>query len=216
MKQIIKKEINIKLGEIEIGAIMRIPKEACGIVIFAHGSGSSRFSPRNNFVAEELANNKIGSILIDLLTEDEEENRSNVFDIELLSKRLVLATHFVWGQKNLSNLPVGYFGASTGAAAALKASALLGDRIKAVVSRGGRPDLAMDRLHYVHSPTLFIVGSLDTDVIELNNHAYVGLTSVIDKEISIIKGAGHLFEGEGELEQVSQLASKWFLKYFKE
>ncbi len=201
------------LGKIKVGAILRVPKNAKGIVIFAHGSGSSRLSPRNNFVAENLAEDGLASLLLDLLTIEEETDRGNVFDINLLAERLVLATEFILKQLELKNLPIGYFGASTGAAAALKAAAIIGLKIKAVVSRGGRPDLALDVLPNVLAPTLLIVGSLDTEVIEMNKAAFKELNSI--KKMILIEGAEHLFENPGELEEVAKEAIEWYLKYLK-
>ena len=182
------------------------------MVLFAHGSGSSRFSPRNNFVAAQLFNAGIGSLLIDLLTPGEDANYKTRFDIPLLTTRLTAASN--WLQKNpaTQSLSIGYFGASTGAAAALQAAAELGNKIAAVVSRGGRPDLAGTAfLARVSAPTLLIVGGNDDVVIQLNEQAYAQLHC--KKELVIIPGATHLFEEPGTLEQVAQHAAKWFTHY---
>ena len=182
-----------------------------GIVIFTHGSGSSRFSERNNFVARELQKDGFATLLFDLLTEEEDQTYENRFDIPLLTERLVEVTRWVWKEPNTKQLAVGYFGASTGSASALIAAAELGGDIKAVVSRGGRPDLAVDYLPKVKSPTLLIVGGDDTEVIELNQQAYDRLTC--EKKYEIVPGATHLFEEPGALEEVARLAGEWFAKY---
>jgi predicted phosphoribosyltransferase/dienelactone hydrolase len=186
------------------------PAAASGVVIFAHGSGSGRMSPRNNDVAESLREAGLATLLLDLLHPEEEENRRNVFDIPLLASRLRLATAWVRRQKELADLPIGYFGASTGAGAALVAAASDPD-IGAVVSRGGRPDLASDMLPMVSAATLLIVGSLDTEVLELNRSAFAALGG--PKELAVVPGAGHLFEEPGTLAVVSQLAQGWFVKH---
>ena len=165
-------EVEIKINDEGIKGILEVPKEAKGIVIFSHGSGSGRLSPRNNFVAKVLQKAGIATLLIDLLTPEEELDRRNVFDIPLLTERLKLATEFIQKKPLTKKFAIGYFGASTGAASALRASAALGSQIKAVVSRGGRPDMAMEDLPQVKSPTLLIVGSLDDVVIGLNREAY--------------------------------------------
>lgn len=206
-----KENIEFSLDGIKVYGILRLPSKAKGIVIFAHGSGSSRFSPRNNFVAEKLAEIDLGSLLIDLLTKEEEMDRRNVFNIELLSGRLILATKFIKKEPRVKNLSIGFFGASTGAAAALKAAADLKNEIKAVVSRGGRPDLAMEFLSKVEAPTLLIVGGNDDVVISLNQLALENLK--FEKQMIIISDAGHLFEEEGKLEEVADFAGKWFKKY---
>jgi putative phosphoribosyl transferase len=203
-------------GPIEIpvsaGAIygdLIVPLEAKGLVIFAHGSGSSRHSPRNQYVAQALNNNGFATLLVDLLTEAEEQQGGRQFDIPMLAERLGLARR--WSKEAGSSLPVGYFGASTGAAAALIAAAQ--DRsIKAVVSRGGRPDLAGEFLPLVQAATLLIVGSRDEPVVELNRVAHARLGSTV-KKIEIIEGATHLFPEPGALEQVAKLAAAWFAQY---
>jgi putative phosphoribosyl transferase len=189
-----------------------IPPGAGAVVVFAHGSGSSRNSPRNRQVARRLQDDNMSTLLLDLLTSDEEAGELSGgrtrFDIELLSARLLAATAWLKEQDDLALLPIGYFGASTGAAAALVAAAKLGDRIGAVVSRGGRPDLAADVLPEVQAPTLLIIGSRDTDVVEMNRRASEVLRA--EHQLEIVEGASHLFEEPGALEQVSDLASAWF------
>jgi putative phosphoribosyl transferase len=177
-------------------------------VIFAHGSGSSRFSVRNRQVGEALCDHAIGTLLLDLLRPDEEGERANVFDIELLSERLAAATRWTRDQAELAALPVGYFGASTGAAAALRAAAALPDEVRAVVSRGGRPDLAGPWLDKVKAPTLLIVGGLDEVVLELNQQALAHLKG--EGKLVVVPGATHLFEEPGALEDVARLAADWF------
>lgn len=184
------------------------PDGARAMVIFAHGSGSSRFSPRNNRVAEAFNRRGIATLLFDLLLPEEEGDRRNVFDINLLARRLTQAVLWVVDEPDVGHLPIGLFGASTGAAAALVAASMLGDRIGAVVSRGGRPDLAGDALAHVKSPTLLIVGGADYGVIELNQWALERLKS--KKTIEIVPGATHLFEEAGALDRVVELAASWF------
>lgn len=184
------------------------PPGARALVIFAHGSGSSQFSPRNIRVAEALNHRGIATLLFDLLLPQEEEDRQNVFDISLLAQRLKQAVRWVIDEPDVNFLPIGLFGASTGAAAALVAASGLGDRIGAVVSRGGRPDLAGDRLPLVKIPTLLIVGGADYGVIELNQQALERLGG--EKRIQIVPGATHLFEEAGALDAVIELAAGWF------
>jgi putative phosphoribosyl transferase len=191
---------------------LMVPGDASALVLFAHGSGSSRHSPRNRFVAEVLRSAGLGTLLIDLLTEGEDVNREARFDIDLLTRRLEAATQWLHKQPKTKSLAVGYFGASTGAAAALQAAAALTADIKAVVSRGGRPDLAWEVLDHVRAPTLLIVGGLDDIVIELNQKAYKNLTA--EKQLVIVPGATHLFEEPGALEEVARLASDWFQRHF--
>jgi putative phosphoribosyl transferase len=188
-----------------------VPEAARGLVVFAHGSGSSRHSPRNRQVAESLHERSLATLLLDLLTEEEERDRANVFNIELLASRLVAATAWSGQHPELRSLAVGYFGSSTGAAAALTSAAELGDRIAAIVSRGGRPDLAGTRLAAVTAPTLLIVGGRDEVVIELNREAQARLDAV--SELAVVPGATHLFEEPGTLDQVSTLAGEWFAKH---
>lgn len=188
---------------------LAIPDKATGLVLFAHGSGSSRFSPRNNFVAGELRKVGLGTLLIDLLTRTEDQDYERRFDIALLTGRLVAVSNWLAAQPETSSLPLGLFGASTGAAAALQAAAALPDQVKAVVSRGGRPDLAgKQALAQVRCPTLLIVGGHDDVVIELNQQADALLTC--PKELMIVPGATHLFEEPGTLEKVADLAATWF------
>lgn len=195
--------------------LLGVPGTAKGIVIFAHGSGSGRLSPRNNHVARGLREAGLGTLLIDLLTPAEEQDRANVFDIPLLASRLAGATEWVRLLPDLAALPVGYFGASTGAGAALLAASRAGGRIAAIVSRGGRPDLAgTAALERVRAPTLLIVGSLDVPVIELNRTALQHLHA--KSELVIIPGASHLFEEARTLDQVIDHAARWFVRHFKE
>ena len=194
-----------------LAGTLRHPAGARALVIFAHGSGSSRFSPRNLQVAEALNRRRIATLLFDLLLPEEENDRRNVFDIELLGGRLVHAVRWIVEEPDVGILPVGLFGASTGAAAALVAASLLGDRIGAVVSRGGRPDLAGGMLPQVKAPTLLIVGGADSGVIELNQWALEGLGG--EKRIEIVPGATHLFPEPGALEAVIELATGWFERH---
>jgi dienelactone hydrolase len=206
-------EVRIRSGEVTLTGDLNIPRDAAGVVLFAHGSGSSRHSRRNQLVAQTIRNAGLGTLLFDLLTRDEEavdtHTRHLRFDIGLLEERLVNATYWLKGK--FDHVRAGYFGASTGAAAALVAAAELGQIIGAVVSRGGRPDLAADSLPLVKAPTLLIVGGLDYPVIEMNRNAYARLSC--EKEIEIVSGATHLFEEPGTLDQVAHLAAKWFQKH---
>jgi putative phosphoribosyl transferase len=204
-------EIDIPVDEFILKGNLTIPKNANSIVIFSHGSGSSRFSTRNNFVARILNQSNIATLLTDLLTMEEDEIYETRFDSELLTQRLITVTNYTSKLTSLKNLPMGYFGASTGAASALKAAARLKNKINAIVSRGGRPDLAFDDLKLIEAPTLLIVGSLDHVVIELNEQAYMNLKCY--KKLEIIDGATHLFEEPGKLEEVAYLASKWFTEH---
>lgn len=203
--------IEIKIGKVILEGMLEVPNKASGIVLFAHGSGSSRLSPRNIFVANELREGGIGTLLIDLLTAEEDENYATRFDISLLSERLIEVVRWLHTQPETNSLSIGFFGASTGAAAALMVAADLGSEIAAVVSRGGRPDLAMAVLNTVVAPTLLIVGGNDFEVLELNQQAYQALSAI--KKLEIVPKATHLFEEPGTLEQVATLARKWFLKY---
>lgn len=204
------REITIP-GAPELAAILGVPAHPSGLVIFAHGSGSGRLSPRNNYVARRLREAGLATLLLDLLTAEEERDRRNVFDIPLLASRLVRATDWAEGFRDTRGLRPAYFGASTGAGAALRAAA--GDsRIAAVVSRGGRPDLAgKPALSAVLAPTLLIVGSLDTPVIQLNSAAAADLACAA--ELVIVPGATHLFEEPGTLDRVVELAADWFLMH---
>ncbi|MFQ5790091.1 MAG: dienelactone hydrolase family protein [Acidobacteriota bacterium] len=206
-----EKIIHILLDSLALEGALAVPSGAKGIVLFAHGTGSSRHSPRNNFVAREIRSAGVGTLLFDLLTEEEDVDRQARFDIDLLTERLRLATRWIGENPETSALGVGYFGASTGAAAALKAAAELGPSILAVVSRGGRPDLAEPVLDRVESPTLLIVGERDDEVVELNRQACKRLRG--RKELFLVPGATHLFEEPGTLEEVARLATNWFRRY---
>lgn len=207
------KLITIPSGQVEIEGVLEVPEHPVGLVVFAHGSGSSRFSPRNNYVAGELRHARIGTLLLDLLTPGEEAKYSTRFDISLLAQRLAAAVEWLQRQAGNSALPVGLFGASTGAAAALQVAALPEAHIVAVVSRGGRPDLAgTAALGQVHAPTLLIVGGNDAPVIELNKTAYHALRC--EKRVEVVAGATHLFEEPGALEQVAEIACEWFVQHF--
>ncbi len=204
-------EINIPLKSVVLIGNLSIPKNANGIVIFSHGSGSSRLSSRNRLVAEMIQQHGFGTLLFDLLTEVEDQDYENRFDIDLLSSRLIETTDWLMENKETKNYPIAYFGASTGAASAIRAAAYFGKKIKAVVSRGGRPDLALNVMNLVTAPTLLIVGQRDTSVIELNKKAFDLLVS--EKEMKIIPGATHLFEELGKLVEVADLAISWYKKY---
>jgi putative phosphoribosyl transferase len=206
-----EKIVQIPADSVLLEGALALPEHTVGLVLFAHGSGSSRFSPRNNFVAQVLRQAGIGTLLMDLLTEKEDARYETRFDIDLLTNRLLLATRWLQEQPSTKDLVIGYFGASTGAAAALKAAAAMGSDIGAVVSRGGRPDLAKESLAQVQSPTLLIVGGNDKVVLELNREAYARLTG--EKELVIVPGATHLFEEPGALEEVARLATAWFKRY---
>lgn len=210
--------ISIKAGQIVLEGNISIPEGSSGIVLFAHGSGSSRLSPRNRFVAEELNKKGIATLLFDLLTPQEEtvdiQTAHLRFDIQLLASRLVDTTDWILENRDLASLKIGYFGASTGGGAALVAASQRPKVVKAVVSRGGRPDLAGESLAHVKCPTLLIVGGYDEPVIELNKQALSLLKS--EKKLVIIPGATHLFEEKGKLEEVALYACDWFLKYLGE
>jgi putative phosphoribosyl transferase len=201
-------EVEVPHEGIELAATLRVPEQPSGFVVFAHGSGSSRHSPRNRLVADVLHRAGLGTLLLDLLLPPEEADRANVFDIPLLGARLVSAVRWLRTRPEAAESPIGYFGASTGAGAALWAAAEPDAEIAAVVSRGGRPDLAGSRLEFVRAPTLLIVGGADTTVIQLNRVALAQLRC--PAEIAIVPGATHLFEEEGALAQVSILARDWF------
>ena len=198
----------ISIPPVGLEGILSIPAGARGIVLFAHGSGSSRLSPRNNYVAEALRRVGLATLLFDLLSVEEAADRAKVFDIRLLAERLLLATDWVRQDPESGALRIGYFGASTGAGAALVADTLSESEIGAIVSRGGRPDLAEDALPKVRAPTLLIVGSLDTTVLELNQAALARLDC--EKQLAVVPGATHLFEEAGTLDHVISLAQKWF------
>jgi pimeloyl-ACP methyl ester carboxylesterase len=208
MSQTTENLVHIPVDDVGLEGILEVPDGAGGLVVFAHGSGSSRKSPRNNFVAEVIRDRGLGTLLFDLLTEEEDQIRENRFDIPLLTDRLVAVTEWLWTRDTTRDLNVGYFGSSTGAASALRAAARLEDDIDAVVSRGGRVDMASEVLDEITMPTLFIVGGADTQVLELNREAYDQLSC--EKELHVVEGAGHLFEDEGELEEVADVAADWF------
>jgi dienelactone hydrolase len=209
-------EIRIPINSITLEGNLIIPGGAKGIVVFAHGSGSSRHSSRNQYVARELQKEGLGTLLFDLLTAEEEKidmvTAQLRFDTDLLASRLVDVTNWLLKNPDTKNLNIGYFGASTGAAAALIAAKELQDVVKAIVSRGGRPDLAEKALPYLKAPTLLIVGGEDFQVIEMNRWAFNRLT-VKEKQLKIVPGATHLFEEPGTLEDVAHLAGEWFKRY---
>lgn len=205
-------EIKVHINEnVTLKGNLNIPYDPIAFVIFSHGSGSSRVSVRNQHVAEILNDHNIATLLTDLLSVNEDSDYMNRFNIDLLTERLITVTNYSTQLSDLKNISVGYFGASTGAASVLKAAARIPSIIHAIVSRGGRPDLAADSLEQVKTPTLLIVGGNDTDVIELNKTAYSKLNC--DKDLRIIKGAGHLFEEPGKLDEVAEYAVEWFSKY---
>ncbi len=210
------REVEILAGADSLQGTLTISPEAVGVVLFAHGSGSSRLSPRNRKVAEELQDAGLATLLFDLLTEREEAvDRYNArlrFDIEFLAERLGAATDWALRDASIRGLPIGYFGASTGAAAALVAAAGRPDEVKAVVSRGGRPDLAGEALEQVVAPTLLIVGGEDAAVLNLNQYALRKM-SAAPVQLEIVRGATHLFEEPGTLEEVSALAADWFRRH---
>lgn len=211
-----KRSIQVPIGSGQhLQGDLEIPADALGVVAFAHGSGSSRRSPRNQLVAEELRQGRLATLLIDLLTEEEERvdlvTRELRFDIGLLADRMMSVVDWLASDEETSPLPIGLFGGSTGAAAALMVAARRPARVGAVVSRGGRPDLAEPVLRDIESPTLLIVGALDAQVIELNEQALAALES--EKEIVIVPGATHLFEEPGKLEEVARLARAWFVQH---
>jgi putative phosphoribosyl transferase len=204
-----QREVAIVDGSARLQGVLSIPPRPLGLVIFAHGSGSSSRSPRNVAVAQRLVRDSLAILLFDLLTDEEAADRRNVFDIPLLGRRLKVATEQIAGEEDVRDAPVGYFGASTGAAAALTAAADLGpELIAAVVSRGGRPDLAGEKLAQVASPTLLIVGGRDPEVLRLNEEARRRLKG--ESELVVIPGATHLFEEPTALERVGELAAEWF------
>ena len=204
--------VHIPVDGVTLEGALAVPANATGLVLFVHGSGSSRFSPRNNFVARELRNAGLGTLLIDLLTRIEDQDYERRFDIPLLTQRVLRVTAWLRAQPETKHLALGYFGASTGAAAALQAAADPANKVSTVVSRGGRPDLAGAKaLGQVRCPVLLIVGGHDDVVIELNQQAHARL--VCPKELVIVPGATHLFEEPGTLEQVATLAADWFCRH---
>jgi putative phosphoribosyl transferase len=214
----IKREVSIGLKGTTLEGTLALPKDSNGLVLFAHGSGSSRHSPRNRYVAQVINSQRIGTLLFDLLTREEEARDQYTgelrFDIAFLARRLIAATHWSTNDPATRDLKVGYFGASTGAAAALIAAGELPDLVSAVVSRGGRPDLAEEALGSVRAPTLLIVGGDDEPVIGMNQEALAKLYCP-DKKLVIIPGATHLFEEPGTLEEVARLAAEWFNQHFR-
>jgi len=210
-----ERSVTVTAGSVTLDATLAVPDGAHGVVLFAHGSGSSRHSPRNRYVAEELRTARLGTLLVDLLTPSEEvvdeRTRALRFDIGLLADRLVGAIDWLGRHPTTRGLPVGLFGASTGAGAALVAASRVPDRVRAVVSRGGRPDLAGDALPHVRAPTLLIVGERDEVVIELNERAMARMSAPV--QLAIVPNATHLFEEPGTLEVVARLARDWFAKY---
>jgi pimeloyl-ACP methyl ester carboxylesterase len=205
--------VAISAGEVVLEGALELPAQPAGVVVFSHGSGSGRFSPRNRFVAAELHQLSLGTLLLDLLTEAEDRDYQRRFDIDLLTQRLGYAVGFVRGHPATKTLPVGLFGASTGAASALRVAAAMPKDVGAVVSRGGRPDLAgAGALGQVRAPTLLIVGGLDFGVIELNESARDALVHS-ERELVIVPGATHLFEERGTLDEVARLAAQWFIRH---
>ena len=204
-------EVLVPAGQVELEGMLDLPVGGRRIVVFAHGSGSSRFSPRNRFVADKLSGNAIGTLLLDLLTPEEDQVYRTRFDIDLLATRLAHVTEWLNTRSDLKAASVGLFGASTGAAAALQTAAEADERIRAVVSRGGRPDLAAGFLHRVRCPTLLIVGGRDQEVLRLNEEAFRKLTC--EKQLMVVPGATHLFEEPGKLDEVARLAASWFERY---
>jgi len=212
LRKSLEETVEIAAGPAILRADLVAPAGAKGVVLFAHGSGSSRHSPRNRIVAEHLQKEGLATLLLDLLTVEEDAQGAARFDLTLMTPRLEAATTWVAAHEATSALPVGYFGASTGAAVALLAAAELGNVVRAVVSRGGRPDLVGSTLDSVEAPTLLIVGALDEDVLELNRGAYERL-GCGEKELAVVPGATHLFEEEGALEEVARRAARWFRKH---
>ncbi len=204
----IDQDVEIKTAHLRLPGRLTVPAHATGIIVFAHGSGSSRLSPRNRYVADLLNQAGLGTLLFDLLTSAEEQDRTNVFDVALLARRLVDVTRALQYQPRTAGLRIGYFGASTGAAAALWAAAEPDVDVAAVVSRGGRPDLTGNRLGVVTAPTLLIVGGLDHTVLDLNRRAQAKLRC--ENRLTVIEGATHLFEEPGTLHQAAEAARDWF------
>ena len=203
----------VAIGPQGLAGELALPQARTGVVVFAHGSGSSRHSPRNALVAQVMQSHGLATLMFDLLTEPEARDRRNVFDVDLLSMRVAGALDWLQRRADVAELPVGLFGASTGAAAALQAAAQRPERVQAVVSRGGRPDLAGAHLAQVRAPTLLIVGGNDSEVLELNQAAARAL--VCDKHIEIVPGATHLFAEPGALDEVARLAAAWFVRHLQ-
>jgi pimeloyl-ACP methyl ester carboxylesterase len=207
----IRKVLSVPADDVVVEGELVVPDGATGLVLFSHGSGSSRFSPRNNYVARQLQDEGLSTFLFDLLTREEDADFAQRFNISLLARRLIHVTLWLEQRKEVKDLPIGYFGASTGAASALIAASKLPGSIRAIVSRGGRPDLARVYLPSVTAPTLLLVGELDTEVIQLNEEAYSELECI--KQLKIVKGASHLFEEPGTLEAVARLSAEWFTRH---
>ena len=205
------RDVTVRADSVSLPGTLDLPEQARAVVLFAHGSGSSRHSPRNRHVADRLRETGLGTLLMDLLTPEEDRDPQARFDITLLAERLTGATHWLGGEEATERLPIGHFGASTGAAAALVAAAELPGEVRAVVSRGGRPDLAGDALARVKAPTLLIVGSLDREVLGMNRQALDRLGG--KGSLEVVEGATHLFEEPGALDQVADLAGDWFLQH---
>ena len=217
MENVKRTLVRVPAGEVRLEGALSVPRGVQGVVLFAHGSGSSRRSPRNKFVAEALQGGRLGTLLIDLPTEEEGElerrTRHLRFDIDMLARRLVGAVDWLAGHPETRGLSIGLFGASTGAGAALVAAAERPEAVSAVVSRGGRPDLAGASLERVRVPTLLIVGGLDRVVVDLNRQVFERLTKV--KDLEVVPGASHLFEEPGMLDEVARLAQTWFTRYLE-
>lgn len=213
MKAAEEKTVSIPIEGVELEGILAIPEGTKALVVFVHGSGSSRLSPRNNFVADKIRDKGMGTLLFDLLTEKEDETYQTRFDIELLVNRLIQVLDWLHNAEETKDLYIGLFGSSTGAAAALRVAAQKPDKVSAIVSRGGRTDLAGEFLADVLAPTLFIVGRADEQVLLLNRESYESLGG--PKELSVIEGATHLFEESGTLERVADLAAQWFSDHLR-
>jgi len=213
MAEVKVRDVEIEVEGVKLPGRLGVPERCKMLVMFAHGSGSSRLSPRNNYVADILRKSRLGTLLFDLLTEEEDADYERRFDIPLISKRFEQASKWVMKNKELKDLRLGYFGASTGSAAAMVAASKFGKRISAIVSRGGRPDLVLEVLDRVVSPTMLIVGGYDLDVLALNRRAYERLGC--EKRLEVIEGATHLFEEPGALDKVAELATEWFLSHAK-
>ena len=203
-------QVRIGIGGMHLDGSLELPAGAKSVVLFAHGSGSSRFSPRNNYVARVLRDHGLGTLLFDLLTREEDQSYGNRFDIDLLSARLSATTNWLLGRPEAAGTSLGFFGASTGAAAALQASTIF-SQVHAIVSRGGRPDLAWKHLGKVTAPTLLIVGGMDEEVLQFNRRALDQLG--VEKDLAVVSGATHLFEEPGALEKVATIATEWFLRF---
>ncbi len=213
MSAFINESLAIQLDGLILKGDLIIPENAFGLVVFSHGSGSSRLSPRNKYVAQMLQQRSLATLLFDLLTVDEDRLYENRFNIDLLTMRLIDVTQWMQNKKETKRLPIGYFGASTGAASALRAASFFGDEIKAVISRGGRPDLAFSELPKVTAPTLLIVGGWDDVVLELNQKAYDKLKC--ERKLEIVPHATHLFEEQGKLQEVARLSADWFVTHLR-